>query len=1148
MAELSKLTHYIESFVDVSHTPSQQATSLEAIISLVKNNVVTIKTLVTEMGMYLTITDHIIRGRGILLLGEVLACLASKPLDDATIHSLMTFFTERLEDWKALRGALIGCLALMRRKTEVGAVSQNDAKSFAQSYFQNLQVQSLGQHDRKLSFELLVCLLEHYPDAVVSLGDDLVYGICEAIDGEKDPHCLMLTFHIVELVAKLFPDPTGTLASSSSDLFEFLGCYFPIHFTHGKEEDVDVTRNDLSQALMMAFSSNPLFEPFAIPLLLEKLSSSLPLAKIDSLKYLSDCTVKYGADRMEKHSEAIWSSVKEIIFTSIEQPFLSFNLESLDSPSFQGNEMIIEALRLLQKMVVESNGSFLRLIINDEDIKEIFNILNIYTCYNDLPLQSRQRLNAVGHILYKSANASVASCNHVFESFFLRLLDFVGISVDQSDNYKISPSRNFNFGALYLCIELLAACRDLYASCDEQTCSVKEKSYNMLQTFSCALVQLLNSTFPGTAKKDLHDDEFYCAVKGLRNLATFPVGSSPVSSVVFEDILLGLMSFITMNLECGSLWNHALKALQHIGSFVDRYHGSVEWQSYMHVVVEKIAPMFSLHDEALPLTLKLKMASDIGRSGRSYMLKIVQGIEEATSFHLSEVYSNGNSESVEILLSLLDCYSTKILPWFDEAGDVEEVILRITFNIWDQIEKCLVFSTSMDKALLDATMMALKLSVRSCSKESQNIIIQKAFNVLLTSSFSPSKVALSTTIPVQMEGLQLLQQKDSPLSRDEWILSLFASVIIALRPQIHVPDVRSVMRLLMLSITRGCIPAAQALGSMINKLSLKSDKVEVSNYVSLEEAIDIIFNTKFRCFHNESTRDGSEMLLTDLCSSIEKGSLIPVHAVVGLSWIGKGLLLFGHEKVRDVTMVFLQCLVSKSRTDASPLQKVILEKNCETNLDFAVMNGAADAFHILMSDSETCLNRKFHAILRPLYKQRFFSTMMPIFQSLVSKSYESLSRYMLYEAFAHVICDTPLTAILSDAKKVSLNLIPMLLDGLLALSVNIINKDVVYSLLLVLSGILMDKNGQEAVTENAHKIVDCLAGLTAFPHMMLVRETAIQCLVAVSELPHARIYPMRMQVLHAISKALDDPKRAVRQEAVRCRQAWASIASRSLIF
>lgn len=29
-----------------------------------------------------------------------------------------------------------------------------------------------------------------------------------------------------------------------------------------------------------------------------------------------------------------------------------------------------------------------------------------------------------------------------------------------------------------------------------------------------------------------------------------------------------------------------------------------------------------------------------------------------------------------------------------------------------------------------------------------------------------------------------------------------------------------------------------------------------------------------------------------------------------------------------------------------------------------------------------------------------------------------------------------------------------------------------------------------------------------------------------------------IQVLQAICKALDDPKRAVRQEAVRCRRAW----------
>lgn len=52
-------------------------------------------------------------------------------------------------DWRALRGALVGCLALMKRKSS-GMVTSNDAKAVAESYLQSLQVQSLGQHDRKV--------------------------------------------------------------------------------------------------------------------------------------------------------------------------------------------------------------------------------------------------------------------------------------------------------------------------------------------------------------------------------------------------------------------------------------------------------------------------------------------------------------------------------------------------------------------------------------------------------------------------------------------------------------------------------------------------------------------------------------------------------------------------------------------------------------------------------------------------------------------------------------------------------------------------------------------------------------------------------------------------------------------------------------
>lgn len=67
---------------------------------------------------------------------------------------------------------------------------------------------------------------------IVVKGENLIYGICEAVDGEKDPHCLIQTFHIIEALVQLFPDPSGPLASYCGDISENLGLYFPIHFTH----------------------------------------------------------------------------------------------------------------------------------------------------------------------------------------------------------------------------------------------------------------------------------------------------------------------------------------------------------------------------------------------------------------------------------------------------------------------------------------------------------------------------------------------------------------------------------------------------------------------------------------------------------------------------------------------------------------------------------------------------------------------------------------------------------------------------------------------------------------------------------------------------------------------------------------------------
>ncbi|KAG4972532.1 hypothetical protein JHK85_038953 [Glycine max] len=1034
MAETTQLTRHIESYVD-SSSPTHQAASLNAIASLVNTDALTLEALIRELEMYLTTTDNVVRARGILLLAEVMTHIESKPLNSATIHSLVGFFKDRLADWRAVRGALVGCLALIRRKSVVGMVTDSDATTIAQSFLQYMQVQSLGQHyDRKLCFELLDCLLERYFDAVTTLS---------------------------------------------------------------------------------AFSSTPLFEPFVIPLLLEKLSSSLHSAKIDSLKYLRVCSSKYGAGRIAKYAGAIWSSLKDTLSTYLGEPDFSFTIAPVDGIGFPENEFVLEALSLLQQLIVQNSSLLVSLIIDDEDVNSIFSTIASYETYDAIPVQEKKKLHAIGRILNITAKTTISSCNAVFESLFSRLMDNLGFSV-RFPNSDIPPSQRVKFGFLYVCIELLAGCRELIVGSDEpalQYVFEHETCCTMLHRFSTPLFNAFGSVLAVSADRCPLDPDTYIGVKGLQILAMFGSDVFPIQKSVFENILKKFMSIIVEDFNKTILWEAALKALYQVGSFVQKFHESEKAMSYRNLVVEKIVEILSLDDITLPFSLELEALSNIGMTGMKNMLTILQGLGRAVFSNLSKVHVHRNLRSSDIAVQLLECYSCQLLPWIHENGGSEDFVMQFVVDIWSQAGNCMDFSTLFEeKGLLDAIMKAMKLSVGSCAVESQNLIIQKAYCVLSShTNFQQLK---------EVERLPLTPGNYNISLRDEGLISLFASVVIAVFPKTYIPNKRVLMHLFIITLLRGgVVPVAQALGSILNKLVSTSNSAENSSDLTLEEALDVIFNTKISFSSTDNGRsNGNEMVLTDICLGIANDRMLQINAICGLSWIGKG---------------------TKS---ASPLIKDSLENTEEHIQDLLVMKCAADAFHVLMSDSEVCLNRKFHAMIRPLYKQRFSSSVMPILQQIITKSHSSLSRSFLYRAFAHILSDTPMVAILSEAKK----LIPVLLDCLSMLTEDIQDKDMLYGLLLVLSGILTEKNGQEAAIENAHIIINCLIKLVDYPHKMLVRETAIQCLVALSELPHARIYPMRTQVLRAISKCLDDSKRAVRHEAVKCRQTCDSFTERKI--
>lgn len=71
------------------------------------------------------------------------------------------------------------------------------------------------------------------------------------------------------------------------------------------------------------------------------------------------------------------------------------------------------------------------------------------------------------------------------------------------------------------------------------------------------------------------------------------------------------------------------------------------------------------------------------------------------------------------------------------------------------------------------------------------------------------------------------------------------------------------------------------------------------------------------------------------------------------------------------------------------------------------------------------------------------------------------------------------------------------------------------------------------------RLVPTLLGLARFQPLPAVRETALQCLLLLLDLPYTALHPYRPAVARVLAAAVDDNRRAVRLQAARCRAAWA---------
>lgn len=287
--------------------------------------------------------------------------------------------------------------------------------------------------------------------------------------------------------------------------------------------------------------------------------------------------------------------------------------------------------------------------------------------------------------------------------------------------------------------------------------------------------------------------------------------------------------------------------------------------------------------------------------------------------------------------------------------------------------------------VLDTAMMVMKIVVGYCTEENQSTLVQKAYNLL------PSTIIIlldSLNLPLSnSETLQSVIDNSGLTLKDEWLLSLFASVVIALHPKTPLTNVRAFIKLFTVFLLKGHLSAAHALASMINKWPADITGTAQPSSYKLEEAIDVVLESILAVLPSGIPK---ECVVVNSANKIFCGSItssLQIQTVIGLAWIGKGLLMRGHERVKEIAMLLLKVMI----TSTPPYKS---ENGNGRDVHSLTSKAAADAFHTLLSDSEVCLNKKFHSTVRPLYKQRFFSSMVPVLLSSIKESSSSSKRYL----------------------------------------------------------------------------------------------------------------------------------------------------------
>ncbi|OAD79724.1 hypothetical protein PHYBLDRAFT_179221 [Phycomyces blakesleeanus NRRL 1555(-)] len=308
-------------------TGDQSAEAIQAADQVVKTiNATSIQDnllrLIQSMGEYLTNEDDFVRAKATGLLSYTLRHCHQASITAPAVSVLVDFYCERLSENTNVSNLMDGLVAL----TEFDKFSAANAVVVTKKLFEHVEVQRFPQVTRNTTFRVFENLLDRHVAALKTINDEFVSGFTHAVDGEKDPRNLMCAFKLIRTIIEKFD-----ISTYVEDLFEVTFCYFPITFKPPPDDPYGITSDDLKSSLRQCIAATSHFAKFAVPLIMEKLSSTSGSAKKDSMETLEACAPVYGATSLIPHIDDIFDALKVEVFHATDQTLEDTSLATIKS-------------------------------------------------------------------------------------------------------------------------------------------------------------------------------------------------------------------------------------------------------------------------------------------------------------------------------------------------------------------------------------------------------------------------------------------------------------------------------------------------------------------------------------------------------------------------------------------------------------------------------------------------------------------------------------------------------------------------------------------------------------------------------------------------------------------------------------------------